>query len=720
MRLNLISILVLTMLVITSTARAKTTPDAIATGGNPSSLVVFGPAEATASLSDGTVLGARTTIGEGRVSAIGHGGFLSDDRADTRQFILGELLWLTDHGAQQAWGISDALQRALKDRDVELAVVGGTPDELDMSGVDLIVGSPQSFARAGRLEHLLEWLKAGGSMLSVETAWGQIQLGHAIDVDDLAVNKLLSKHGIMYTDRALSPNREGVYLLDNSTADLANAESALRVLEGEDQGDRVLAARVVRRALAIVPLDSSLIITADQLRDRNTDKLTEAYHSMAKRPLKLADHPLACALLDLESRRASLHPETADAHPSAAAFPGTVPENAPRVTHQITFSDAIPGWRSTGLYAAPGELLKIRLMSQRSEGIFIQIGAWLDPQDFDDRYRMPRAVFRVPMVDRVAMVASPIGGPVYIDIPSNIAQKGKVTLEISGAIEMPRFRLGHTNLLEWQNTIRHLGAPWAELESDELVLTLPADAIRDVNRPDLVMEHWNRVHDAMQNLEPRSPRHWPERQYRYVADKRLSWGYMYCPSNAPIVIPMTEARPMVELANFDAEGSNKLWGHYHEMGHSHQNPMWTFGGTGEVTVNIFTVLSLNSVNGYPLKFEGMRTDPAHALSTMIKHRDQGAPFSKWKSDPFLALQTYAMLWHEFGWEAFRNTFRSYDALEGGDLPNDDQEKRDQFVIRFSRTVGHNLRPYFDVWGVPMSNLVEQELKNLPIWMPDGI
>ena len=114
---------------------------------------------------------------------------MSDDRADTRQFVLDELLWLTDRGVQQAWGISDSLQRLLKDHDVELTVVGGAPDELDLSSVELIVGSPQSFARAGRLEHLQELLIEGGALMSVETAWGQIQLGHPVDTDNLTANK---------------------------------------------------------------------------------------------------------------------------------------------------------------------------------------------------------------------------------------------------------------------------------------------------------------------------------------------------------------------------------------------------------------------------------------------------------------------------------------------------------------------------------------------------
>jgi len=432
---TLLRLFVLTILTLPSAAHTAEPGVAIATGGNPASLVVFGPAEATATLGDGTVLGARAAVGAGRVSAVGHGGFLSDERADTRQFVLDELAWLAERGARRAWGVPDALIIELKDRGVDLAVVGGTPGELDLRGVDLIVGSAQSFERAGRLEQLSRWLDAGGSMMSVETAWGQIQLGHAAGVDDLAVNELLGESGIMYTDRALSPNHDGVYALDESAAGLANAERSLRVLAGEEGGDRVLAARVVRQALAIVPLESSLVIEADRLRDRSADELAEAYRSMAKRPLKLADHPLACALLDLESRRATLRPESAAAHPSASAFPGPVPADAPRVLlHRISLSDGIPGWRSTGLYAAPGEALSIRFLSPRSDGVFIQIGAWLDPQDFDDRYRMPRAVFRVAVEDREATIASPIGGPVYIDLPAEIAQAGPVLVEISGAI----------------------------------------------------------------------------------------------------------------------------------------------------------------------------------------------------------------------------------------------------------------------------------------------
>ncbi|MFB3430433.1 MAG: M60 family metallopeptidase [Phycisphaerales bacterium] len=689
--------------------------DAIATGGNPASVIVWGDAEPVAAIADGTVLSARTRLGNGRVVALGHGGFLRDDRGDTRAFIAEQLAWLADEKPVRAWGVPDPIADLLASRDIAVERVGGSEKDLDFNTVDLIVGSAQAFHRASRFDDLARWIDAGGTMLCVETAWGQLQLGHADSVDDLAANRLLSGAGIMYTDRALSPGRDGLYELDNSILALTNADFAMRILAGEAEGDKALAARVVRGGLAIAPLDGPLIRAADALADRYRQQLDDAYANMADRPLRLNQQPLACALLDLEARRA----KSGDvrAHPSAVAFPGPVPVDMPRITRRITL-DAIPGWRSTGLYAAPGEPVTVRVIDGATAGSAVQIGAWRDPQDFDDRVRMPKAIFRTALNADQTTLASPIGGPIYLDLDPETARAG-LTVEISGAVEMPRFRLGHTTVEEWQSRLRSLPVAWAELESDELVFTIPASAVRELDRPDLVMEHWNKVHEAMQEMEPRSPRHWPDRQQRYVAEKRLSWGYMYCPSDGPLVIPMTAADEMVALANFDAEGENQLWGHYHEMGHSHQNPMWTFSGTGEVTVNIFTVLALHTVNGYPLDDAAMRTEPARAFATMVTHAKEGAPFDKWKRDPFLALQTYALLWQEFGWEAFRTAFRAYDDLAPGERPSTDDEKRDRFAITMSQTVERNLAPYFEAWGIPISGAVEEAVGDLPVWMPEG-
>jgi hypothetical protein len=97
----------------------------------------------------------------------------------------------------------------------------------------------------------------------------------------------------------------------------------------------------------------------------------------------------------------------------------------------------------------------------------------------------------------------------------------------------------------------------------------------------------------------------------------------------------------------------------------------------------------------------------------------GANFSKWKSDPFLALIMYQQLQEGFGWDAYKKVFAEYRSLSSDELPKNDDEKRDQWLVRFSRTVGKNLGPFFQYWGIPTSAAARQSISNLPSWMPAG-
>ncbi len=52
-----------------------------------------------------------------------------------------------------------------------------------------------------------------------------------------------------------------------------------------------------------------------------------------------------------------------------------------------------------------------------------------------------------------------------------------------------------------------------------------------------------------------------------------------------------------------------------------------------------------------------------------------------------------------------------------ELPKNDDEKRDQWMVRLSKTAGKNLGPFFQAWGVPVSQAAPDEIKKLPAWMP---
>lgn len=85
----------------------------------------------------------------------------------------------------------------------------------------------------------------------------------------------------------------------------------------------------------------------------------------------------------------------------------------------------------------------------------------------------------------------------------------------------------------------------------------------------------------------------------------------------------------------------------------------------------------------------------------------------------LALIMYAQMQEAFGWDACRQVFATYRALSDEERPKNDDEKRDQWLVRFSRQVGRNLGPFFQTWGVPTSQAARDSIKDLPVWMPPG-
>ncbi|MCA9312264.1 MAG: M60 family metallopeptidase, partial [Phycisphaerales bacterium] len=547
--------------------------EAIASGGNPAAMITWDEARPLVVAPDGTIFAAATRMGRGRIIVLGHGGFTQTDEADAEVFGANAVAWLGGHAnrrdAIRVFGLTDPIEAECARRAVSVERIRGNLDALDLDTVDVIIGSPQGFEKAGRLDDLERWIRRGGGLLLTETAWGQLQLNPGLTIDDLAANHLLADAGVRFTSGAHSGfGPDGTYPVRGDLLVLANADRGLEVLAGEREGDVKLAARVVGNAFGAVPLNSTLIRRADALARQHADEIAAAYAGLPDTRITPEKQPLARALFDLDARRAmELPPDRLRAHPSSHAFPG--PVGSARVDHvRLEIDAAVPGWHSTGLYAPPGEVVRVRIPAAAGSAgdLTVQIGAWLDQHEHPYRVRMRSAMRRYPVTGATTLVASSIGGPIYIDVPRGFAAEGPLTVEIDRACRAPHYVLGVTDLDEWRETIRHYEAPWAEMESGELIFTVPSDAIRDLERPDLAMQHWNRVHEAMQSLEPRTSNHWADRPYRYVADASVSYGYMYCPADAPIVIPVSEAAPMFDLANFDAEGPNQLWGHYHEMG----------------------------------------------------------------------------------------------------------------------------------------------------------
>jgi hypothetical protein len=153
---------------------------------------------------------------------------------------------------------------------------------------------------------------------------------------------------------------------------------------------------------------------------------------------------------------------------------------------------------------------------------------------------------------------------------------------------------------------------------------------------------------------------------------------------------------------------------YHELGHNFQDNSWTWSGTVEVTVNIFTMHAMDVMcNRKPWDHDWV----ANNMNNAKRYLEGGADYEKWKSDPFLALYIYAQQARDFGWDAFKSIFREYNALSDDAKPKTDEERITEWMIRFSRTTGRNLCPAFEFWGFPHTDKAWRSVKDLPPYLP---
>ncbi len=60
---------------------------------------------------------------------------------------------------------------------------------------------------------------------------------------------------------------------------------------------------------------------------------------------------------------------------------------------------------------------------------------------------------------------------------------------------------------------------------------------------------------------------------------------------------------------------------------------------------------------------------------------------------------------------------AYHSLKPEDMPKNDLEKRDLWMVIFSKTVNRNLGPFFQAWGIPVSKKALESIENISPWIP---
>lgn len=584
-----------------------------------------------------------------------------------------------------------------------------------------------------QLKRLEDFITAGGTLLFA-SPHSDMYLGRdstqKLPVGDLNINKLFAKAGMVNPTVMVTQAPETKALLTDSVPDYLHITTILpRLLlqnkTAYDENADFLAAKTMEAVFKYNPPDAAIF---NQIKHYFKMPVTPPVPTI-KSPLHLNTPQLRIAAN--VGYRIYQKQQDFKNHPEAKGlgyqfFPGDVPKGAVRVNETVTIPvkvgtqglhDMLPGYyrpHSTGLYIPAGERVSITLNRDLLKlHLKAQIGVHDDElEELDELKRVGVDMTSTFELDKeTTQVYSPYGGLLLINIGDSCALK-TISIKVNGAVKAPYFKLGETSEQDWNATIRNNPAPWAELATDNIVLTVPSYRIRNLSNPVKLMQFWDEVMDADADLAIISRKR--VHQERIIVDVDVAYGYMFTQLYKMVVPDDQSCEWMLNEAFIRSHGS---WGTFHEIGHRHQFADLGFPGTGEVTVNLFTMYVYDKVLHKGIyQHEGMMSMP-EVIAKIRAYLADNPSYEKWSDDPFLALSMYIQIIDHFGWDAIKTANTAYRNLPKDKYPKTDQGKRDLWFTTISKATNSNMARFFEVWKIPVSDEAKKEVSIYPEWFP---
>uniref|UniRef100_A0A3B5KW45 Peptidase M60 domain-containing protein n=1 Tax=Xiphophorus couchianus TaxID=32473 RepID=A0A3B5KW45_9TELE len=334
---------------------------------------------------------------------------------------------------------------------------------------------------------------------------------------------------------------------------------------------------------------------------------------------------------------------------------------------------------------------------------FSPILLWIDVLHKEELWRAPYVIKSFPITSERMQVWNLWGGLIYLLAPRDVKVENE-KIVVQEAITAPYYKSGECVLSDW-SSLRKAPAPWAEMEFENIILTVPSHIIRDLENALEVEKLWNAIMKGVADLAVIPQKF--IRKERIVADVQISAGWMH--SGYPI---MMNSSIGAELFNPQDARTKGLWGEIHELGHNQQRRPWEFPPhTTEATCNLWSVYVHEEVLGLDRTKAHPSITAASRKSSVEEYVKGGKKLSDWTV--WTALETYLQLQEKFGWDAFKKVFAAYHDMTNH--PNDKEGKMNLYAETFSRAVNRNLTGFFKAWGWPIQKATEEELSNLPLW-----
>ncbi|XP_066522152.1 TRPM8 channel-associated factor homolog [Hoplias malabaricus] len=673
----------------------------------PSEVMAHGPLAFPIGLtSGGRAFIAGAYFGQGRIIVITHEGYIGRESLST--FMINAIRWL-DEGRKGIIGISPNLREAH-------SVLSRSGLNCQVTGLrkDLSVFVCNSYSDA-QSQEIQEFVAEGGGLLIGGHAWYWAQSNPNRNVmTDCPGNRILNKMGLCILGNTLC---SGVYKAQQEVEQGTTSQA---------YHFRDLLQHFARHVTQGQKLTKHDYECMDKLRNDCENYLRMQAHDCAfytsvvtliTDMVKEAGVPQVCHSCPIDSAKdklllhvgAEVYKVCQD--PDALLpyiikdIPNLQSVSNTRVRISANTSDR-EEWISTGLYLSPGMRTYVTVPAEiMGKGWMLQIGCQTDHLGRADVLKRAPVVHKRFALDKEkTQVWNLWGGLIYFVAPRNSKVDG-VEIVIQTAVRAPYYKSGVTSVQSWVNEIRKAPAPWAELEFENLIISLHSETIRKLDRPDKVAALWDSIMRSIADLAAK-PAKFPRKE-RFVADVQISCGFMH--SGYPIMMHSTSGP---DLLNTESVHKSDFWGPIHELGHNQQRSVWEFPPhTTECTCNLWSVyvheevLKINRA-----KAHGSMTakERKSRLQDYIKGGRQLEQWSVWT-----ALETYMQLQEKFGWDAFKKVFAAYHNINK--VPGDNDGKMNLYAETFSKVVNRNLAPFFKAWGWPIQPSTEEKLHSLPEW-----
>ena len=404
-------------------------------------------------------------------------------------------------------------------------------------------------------------------------------------------------------------------------------------------------------------------------------------------------------------------PGTFGAHASAQDFPGLV-DAKERVARTVAYDsnlvhrwDTAAGnapnlatgpdaWQETGLYAAPGEVVIVKVASlPENRVVKVIVGCHRD------------ALFKLDKWNRFPLVANAFGGQLFIqsshkDWRKPVKASPATPLQFSNAVAMPTYVLGKDTPDTWMKA-KQLPAPWVTLVGKQVILHVQASEAKKLADPKGLLEWWDKamaLEDDLVALVRLAPE-------RVVPDRQISAGFMH--SGYPFMCWIDPSqKDSIDLPKLAKEGN---WGFFHELGHNHQRTSWTFEGQTEVTCNFFSLYVMEKLVGKP---QGRGHPAMEKIDELLAKRFAAEP----NKGPFEQLATFVVLIRAHGWGPLRETLRSYASVA---TPKGATKEQLQsiFAERYGKAAKADVGEYFEKMGYHVEPAAKTALKTFPAFKP---